>query len=296
MPLPFNRRAFLPACLTLGTLLYALPPPPVFADSPAAPAADAAQAKTLLLQNAVPGEILKAMHWDRAANLPEGVTRISAQPATNSLSVVATPAGLAKVKQMVKLLDIVQRQVQIKMALANATAADLKAAGIRFDVIPDPGPPHPSGAEIGYAAGIAAVGQFLQTLIKQGAVLQSPTVITTNNVDAALSISGGQPIPTLPDVESFTFAATPRVNSDDTVTLVLHPHATWRVAGKSNADGTPVIATESLDTTRTLRSGDTLVFTNLFAGAAGGGDRQILLFVTPTTLPTNKGPAAMTVK
>lgn len=292
MPLLFKRLAFLPACLTLGTLLCALP---TLAASPAAPAAGVAvKTQTLLLQHVVPGDLLKTLHWDQAAGLPEGVTQISALPATNSLSVVATPSGFAKVRQLVKILDVAQRQVQIKFALANATAADLKASGIRFDVIPYPGLLSLPEANLGYASGIPAVVQFLQTLRTQGTVLQSPTVITTNNVDAALSVSG-QPVPALPAVESFTFAATPRVNSDDTVTLALHPQAVLRVAGKTSPDGTPATALQDLRTLRTVRSGDTLVITNLFPGAAGAGS-QLLLFVTPTIMPTGKGAAVMTVK
>lgn len=285
MPTPPNCRAFLPVCLTLGALLCSLPAP---ADTPAAPAA-APTAQAILLQHTVPGDILKALHWDQGAQRfdgtaqvrVEGVTQISAQPTTNSLSVVATPAGFAKVQQLVKILDVAQRQVQIKFALTRAAAADLKASGIRFDVIPYPGLPSLPESNLGYASGIPAVVQFLQTLRMQGAVFQSPTVITTNNVDASLSLSG-QPVPALPTVESFTFAATPRVNSDGTVTLALHPQAALRVAGKTNPDGTPATALQDLRTLRTVRSGDTLVIANLFPGAAG--DRQLLLFVTPTIL------------
>ena len=62
MSLLTDRRAFLPACLTLGALLCA---PPTFADAPAVPAAPTAQAQTLALQNTVPSDILKALHWDQ---------------------------------------------------------------------------------------------------------------------------------------------------------------------------------------------------------------------------------------
>lgn len=138
---------------------------------------------------------------------------------------------------------------------------------------------------MGYAAGITAVAQLLQRLQKQGAVFLPLTIITTNNVDATLSLS--EPMAALPNVKSFTFAATPRVNSDDTVTLALHPQATWRVAGKTKPDSTAATVTGDFQTTRTVRSGDTLVFTNVFAGAAGANSSQLLLFVTPTILSTD---------
>lgn len=56
MSLLTNRRSFLPACLTLGTLLCALP---VLAD---APAVGTAKPQMLILQNVVPRDILKALH------------------------------------------------------------------------------------------------------------------------------------------------------------------------------------------------------------------------------------------
>ncbi len=273
MPLPFNRRAFLPACLTLGTLLCALPPPPVFADSPAAPAADAAQAKTLLLQNTVPGEILKAMHWDKAGGLPEGVTRISAQPATNSLSVVATPAGLAKVKQMVKLLDIVQRQVQIKMALAHVTNADLKASGVVLESAPLPSLLTLPMPDTKYAAG-NGVALLLQTLTKQGAVTQTPVLTTTNTVAASITLSTTFPSQA---VASETFAVTPRVNSDDSVTLVLHPVFQQGAAKRE------------IKTLRTVHNGDTMVLVMPPSTPTASGD-NLLLFVTPTIVSGGSNP------
>lgn len=61
MSLLTNRRAFLPLCLTFGTLLCAQP---VLADAPIPPPVPAMQAKTLTLQNTVPSDILKALHRD----------------------------------------------------------------------------------------------------------------------------------------------------------------------------------------------------------------------------------------
>lgn len=297
MSLPTARRAFLSACLTLGSLLCVLP---ALADAPAVPAAPSAQAKALALQNVVPGDLLKAMHWDPAAQKfdsaapirVEGVTQISPLPATNSLSIVATPNGFNKVRDLIRVLDVAPRQVQIKAALARATAADLKASGIYLDVVPIPDPGHPLGSEMGYAAG-DGVAQLLQTLRTQGTILQSPTVITTNNVDAALNVSG-QPMPTLPNVQSFTFAVTPRVNSDNTLTLALHPKMSWRVSGRTSPRGLRGRNLSlNLQTLRTIRSGDSLVLTNIFAGAAGVDGGQLLLFVTPTILPTGGGTAAV---
>lgn len=275
------------ACLTLGALLCALPG---LAAPPAAPAVSGMQWQKLVLQHTLPGDVLKALHWDQPAGLPTGVTDIHALQRGNSLLIRATPAGFVRVQRAVNALDVAPRQVQIRFALVRATDADLKASGIDLDSIPLllPAP----ASQMGYATG-SGVARFLQTLTGRGAVLlQSPDVTTTDGVQAALDISGGQPIPTLPKVESFTFAVTPHVNSNGSVTLALHPQATWRVTGKANPDGIPATTTRSLDASRTVRNGDTLVFTNLFPGAAGVGDSQLLLFVTPTLVTGENGPAS----
>ncbi len=292
MSLLTDRRVFLSACLTLGALLCALP---TLAESPAVPAAGAIQAQTITLQNVVPGDLLKTMHWDQRATLPPGVTSIVGVPISNSLLVQATPAGLAEVRDLVKLLDIAPRLVEIRFALAKTPPAALDALGINFDLVPQPGLGGTPPTVMGYATG-HIVSLLLQTLTKQRAVLSSSVVITANNHDSTLSLSGGQAISGLPNVTAFTYSVTPRVNSDDTVTMALHPQATWRVVGKTNSDGTPTATTQDLHTLRTVRSGDTLVLTNLFAGAAGAKGEHLLLFVTPTIISTGGDTAAVTVK
>lgn len=282
MALMPDYRAFLPVCLLLGALFCA---PPTRADTPAAPGA--VQAQRLVLRHVVPEEIVKALHWDQRAHLPPGVTDITSLPVSSSLLVQATPAGLAEVRELVKLLDIAPRPVQIRMALARVTEADLKASGIDFALFSFPAAPR---TRTGYAAG-KDVARFAEALQRRGAVVQSSGIFTFNNKEANLSLSGGQPIPALPNVETFSFAVTPRVNSDDTLTLALCPKMSWRAVGKANPPG--LLARNQswdLETLRTLRSGDTLVITNLFVGATGVKGDQLLLFVTPTLMPGEDGP------
>ncbi len=50
-----------------------------------------------------------------------------------------------------------------------------------------------------------------------------------------------------------------------------------------------------IKTLRTVKSGDTMVIIMLPAAHAAGGKR-LLLFATPTIVPTGKGAAVMTVK
>ena len=284
MSLLTERRAFLPACLILGTLLCALP---ILAAPPAAPAAGAAKAQMLNLQNTVPGDILRALHWDQNAQRfdsaatirVEGVARISALPATNSLSVVATPGGFAKVRDLVRVLDVAPRQVQVKFALANATDADLKASGLAFESAPLPSLLDVPMPDTKYAVGNRAA-LFLQTLTKQGAVAEAPVFTTSNNVAASLRLTTPAQSQV---VSSRTFAVTPRVNSDDSVTLALHPVF---------LDGA---VRREIKTLHTVKNGDTLLIV-MRPNARIVGGKSLLLFVTPTILSTGKGPAVMTVK
>ena len=273
MSLLTDRRAFLPLCLTLGALLCALP---ALADPTAVPAA--LKAQTITLQHVVLGDILNALHWDRPDVLPSGVTQITFRPDTNSLSVVATPAGLVEVRRIVTMLDVAPRQVQIKFALAHAADADLKASGLVFESAPLPSNLDTPIPDTRYATG--GVALFLQTLTKQGAVTQAPVITTTNNAAASVTVSTLLPSQV---VLSETFAVTPRINSDDSVTLALHPVL---------LDGT---VKREIKTLRTVKSGDTLLIV-LAPNARTVGGKSILLFVTPTIISTDKSTATMTVK
>lgn len=262
-----RRMSAVMACLAAGMQLGALP---ILAD----PSAGAAQ--TLALQHTVPGDILKFLHWDQPANWPPGVTRITAKPETNSLTVTATPAGFANVKEVVRLLDIAPRQVKIRFVLARATPADLQASGLHgFTLIPatvgTPGSAAPT-SYLGMASGATAT-HLLTILTQRRAILQAPTITTTNNVDASISISGAS---SGAGGETFQFAAAPRVNSNHTVTLRLHPSLSRRVGGTT-------LVTQEMRTLRTVPTGETIVLMNVFSQAAG--DKNLLLFVTPTVLP-----------
>jgi len=239
MPQSFCR--LICASLALGAL-SALP---ALADTPAAPVTSTVQAaQKIVLQHVVPSDVIKTLHWDQPANLPAGVTQVLPVPLQTALLVTATPAGLAQVREIVKLLDIAPRQVQIKFTLAQATDADLKASGIGFDQ---------------YAIGLPAV-RFLQLLTKQGSVTLAGIITTTNNVSASSNTSFGP-------AASDNFAVTPRVNNDNSLTLALHPIFTEGAV------------THELSVTRTIPSGGTMLFVMSPPSPDG---KSLLLFVAPT--------------
>lgn len=269
-----EKPTMLPKLLPLCLAAICLSAGPTLAQSaPAAP-------RTIVLQHVVPAELLKSLHWDNAKDLPAGVLQITALPTTNALSIVATPDGFAQVKEIVALADIAPRQVKMEFALAALTDAQLKAFGIRFDLIPVPGIKGLPPKTIKYASG-KKVTAFLRTLQARKMCPPASALTTTTNTDAKLLLSR---YPLLPNVRGVVLEATPRLGEDGAITLALSPLVVWHVPGKANPDGTPQLATEGLRGDRTVRNGETMVYVNLFAGSAGP-NKRLLLFVTPTVLP-----------
>ncbi len=273
-----------------------------------------------------------------ASQLPIGVTRIFALQSNNSLLIEATPDGYNTVKQLVKILDVAPRQVEIKVEFVTASVTDVDNLGVNFDLVPYPGlefgtqngnstitqaiPP----TFLQYATG-NLIAQLFQTLTRtRGKVVQAPIITTTNNVQATINITTQIPFFTtsvtstgginntnqqsqqanfLPISTSLTI--TPRINSDDSVTMNLSPTIS-DTTGQS-VGGIPATISQSITTLRTVRSGDTMVLGGLVRKQEtsstiripiladlpilGGifrtrnkqiNDQELLIFVTPTII------------
>ncbi len=240
--------------------------PPSGALLPAQPAGTQA----IVLQHVVAGEVVDSQHWDQPASLPAGVTKVEAVPAQNALAVSATPAGFAKVQEIVKALDIEPRQIKINAAFALASEADLKASGIQSRLAPLDGleAGKTPANQVEYMTG-ALAAQFLQVLTDQNILVEVPKITTTDKI--ATSIDLDLP-PASAHPQAFalqTFSVTPQINSDSSVTLVLD---TAFLEGS---------AKRQIHTTRTLQSGETLVIVMPPASPAVGA-KSLLLFVAPT--------------
>jgi len=270
--------------------------------------------------------------------LPAGVARIFALQSNNSLLVEATPEGYNQIKQIVKILDVAPRQVEIKVEFVTASVTDVDNLGINFDLVPYP------GLEIGtqqgsttiaqgiiptflqYATGNIAA-QLYQTLIRtRGKVVQAPLITTTNNVTASITVATQIPFFTNTAVSNGNFGGssqgsqanfltlntgltiTPRINADDSVTMNLTPQIT-DTTGQASVGGIPPTISQSINTLRTVRSGDTMVLGGLvrkqetasseripllsdipFLGQffrtrnKQTNDQELLIFVTPTII------------
>ncbi len=276
------------------------------------------------------------------AQLPPGVDKIFALQSNNSLLVFATPDGYNLVKQIVKILDVAPRQVEIKVEFVTASVTDVDALGINFDLVPYPGLEVSSGQGSGqfggtvsglqptflqYATGNIAA-QLFQTLTRtRGKVVEAPLITTTNNVEARIQVVTQIPFFTTGVVSNGGVAGgttqtnqanflplttgldiTPRINSDDSVTMNLQPQIT-DTTGQPSVGGIPPTVQQFLTTLRTVRSGDTMVLGGLVRKQESastqripiladipylGGlfrtrnkqvnDQELLIFVTPTII------------
>ena len=267
------------------------------------------------------------------------MARIFALQSNNSLLIEATPDGYNLVKQIVKILDIAPRQVQIKVEFVTASVADVDNLGINFDLVPFPGielaskqgdstiVSNVAPTFLQYATG-NVVAQLFQTLTRsRGKVVQAPLITTTNNVTASIEVNTQIPFFTTTVVNTggnnngtatgqqanflqlqTGLTVTPRINSDDSVTLNLAPQIT-DTTGQSPVGGIPPTITQRVTTLRTVRSGDTMVLGglvrkqetsstqripiladlpilgNLFrTRSKQTNDQELLIFVTPTII------------
>ena len=271
--------------------------------------------------------------------LPDGVTRIFALQSNNSLLVQATVEGYNTVKNLVRILDIAPRQVQIKVEFVTASVVDVDNLGINFDLVPYPGLEFAtnqgtnaisSAAQptfLQYATG-NIVAQLFQTLVRtRGKVVQAPLITTTNNVTATIQVNTQIPFFTQTVVSNgglnggtqqaqqanfltlqTGLTITPRINSDDSITMNLSPQIT-DVTGQPAVNGIPPTIQQLITTLRTVRSGDTMVLGGLVRKQEttssqripiladipilGGifrtrskqiNDSELLIFVTPTII------------
>jgi type II secretory pathway component GspD/PulD (secretin) len=267
---------------------------------------------------------------------PQGINSIIANEQDNSLLVQGDAEGIAELKQIVALLDVPPKQVQIKVEFITANVTDVDNFGINWDIVPFPnveagtqqGGNLPTGGTfLSFAQGniVARLFTFLST--GRGKNISSPIISTTNNTPGAVFENIQIPYVTTTTVAGATGGAiqgntvnflnirtglfvTPRVNGDNSVTLVLSPSLS--VPGTAViANGPPPVTTEFLTTTRTVANGETMVLGGLVTKnetnttirvpilgdlpIIGGlfrtrslnvNNSELLIFVTPTVLPS----------
>jgi beta-lactamase regulating signal transducer with metallopeptidase domain len=177
-------------------------------------------------------------------------------------------------QEIIKTGDAASRQVEVRLALTSVPKTNLNAFGVNFVLVPDSEVQGAPTNAFQYLDGNIAA-ELLQAFTKQGRTIASPAVTTSSNVEASMSITGGHPTSAQPTLDSLT--VTPRINSDDTITVQLHMTISFAGIGKQH---------QQINTLRTIRSGGTLALCVSPPKPAGGDDHSLLLFITPTIVGT----------
>ena len=172
--------------------------------------------------------------------------------------------------------------VRLKVDFVTVSAADLSAdlnrLGLTLDRVPfapPDGKPSQAGQFLRYITGDAAVGLLRVLSRTRSKSFQVPLVTTNSGVSATFQVNTQTPNQQKgPQTLQTGLTITPRINSDDSITLSVSSQAV-------DADTPPTAAQET--TLRTIRSGDMMMVDGL---PLGGGkttpSERILVFIQPT--------------
>ncbi|MGC8578509.1 MAG: type II secretion system secretin GspD [bacterium] len=178
----------------------------------------------------MPGQ--PAQHGPSVAQLSGGV-KITADPSTNSLIIIASPQDYQVIKNVVQQLDIRRRQVYVQAVIAELSLSGSKQLGVDLNAIPNL---YSGGTQVGAVSNMGAgsqmlptttspLGPFSQSGISMGVingtitlngvtypniiafinaletnseanVLSTPNILATDNEPAEIMVGENVPIPT----------------------------------------------------------------------------------------------------
>jgi len=217
--------------------------------------------------------------------LPDGVDRVIAYDAGNTLLVQGDPEGIEELRALIRYLDVAPKQVIIKAEFVQLSVDDADQFGIDWQFkfannigtnIPSQGGTTPTFT-MAYASG-AAVANLRASLIRNTTnLLQSPIITTTNNTPATIAFAESTPTfittQTVTNVgitqttSSVNIVATngltvvPHINGDNSISLGLQPQL-QRNSVVLSPDGTNAgvdTVTQALSTYRRIANGETMV-------------------------------------
>lgn len=223
----------------------------------------------IMLNHTTPGDVIKLLHWNDPKMRPSGVTSVTENAADNSLHVVATKDGLAQVEDLVSAVDVPVRQIRVNIVEALVPRVQVDRYGIAGNGVTRNAK---GNSDFLYEASGKLVAQMLTDLTARGYVVGTPSITTTNNVAATLTITNSKATKEPAEANSLTITVSPRANSDNTVTLPL------KIAMGSGAQE------QLFMVTRTVRDKESLVAAYGTPAAAALKDKLLLIFVTPHLL------------
>ena len=243
-----------------------------------------------------PGEVLRPTPTPtRPEARPEQQMRIVADPATNSLIVFGTAQEFQNIKNILKELDIIPRQVLMEVLVAEVTLSDDMTFGIEYEALRrmdldtfsstfDPSPVK-IGKSVGGLKALAGTGGRVRALISalmidsRVKVLASPHILATDGRPARIQVGSEEPIPTgviqaatgstssLSTSTTIQFRNTgriltiiPQVNAKGLVNLQIKAEVSERGANVTVGEQSfPSFSTRDAETTAVVQDGETLV-------------------------------------
>jgi type II secretory pathway component GspD/PulD (secretin) len=220
------------------------------------------------------------------ANLvPDGIEGVLGYPLDNSLVVQGTPEAIEQLKRIIRLLDIPPRQIHIKVEQIAVTSTFFQQWGIDWQVTsPNIGITTGIGQSTGGAINVGILGdnwrvQFAAAVASGKAeVVESMSITTMNNVPATIFNTTTTyvflpqivQVPNAGVITQFfpqplqaltNLTATPRINGDGTITMMI-PFMLSRFLGESvGPDGAriPNQVMSFIQALRRVSSGQTIV-------------------------------------
>ena len=256
------------------------------------------------------------------------------EPRTNSLVVNDIPSVVDMVAELARKLDSKTPQVHIDAMLLDVDTRIGRELGIQWGVNNFKGSGSNISGDMGVDAGIEnPIGQFrvggvqdwgtlqlsLQALEKdnKAQIISNPAITTTDNREAEILV--GQKIPLIVADEAgnavtqlttigIRLIVTPHINSDQQITLDIHPEVS-DLSSEATVQGGVIINTSEADTRVLVNNGETAVIAGLIRDVESklrsgvpilkdipllGGlfrstsnakaKRELIVFITPTIL------------
>lgn len=214
---------------------------------------------------------------------PEGVDNAVPFDLDNSIIVKGDEPGIQDFKNIIRMLDVPPKQVEIKAEFVEVATNDVKRFGIdwQLDKLNESFSATLAGTGnviVGFATGNLTANLRTELTSTVGRVINSPIVSTINNQNAYISINNQIPYWTTYNTVTGTgqiiqqsqvnwividthLDVLPRVNGDGTITMILRPGVSDTGAVVSGPDGSdiPESRTQELFTQRRVANGETIV-------------------------------------
>lgn len=284
----------LDAILTINGLAYTRRKNIIFI-APGDPRMVEIKSEVIFLKYIAAGE---AQNLLRKILSPKGDMKIN--ELANSLIVTDFPGNIAKLKELLKKIDLAPIQVLIEAKIVDITSTDLRAMGVKWDADYSPG--HgifdrstkyserlKGTIDMAEQSGSLSGGQLslntltlknltvtatIDALVKDGKahLLANPSIAVLNGQEARIIIGERYPYKERTQTATgttettkfvdigTTLRVTPQVNKDGYITMRVHPEVSSLYA---SLDAGPRITTREADTTVRVKEGETLVIGGL---------------------------------